>query len=108
MTSIINAATWIEDAEQPAHKYWIEGTVEVTLDKKTVRVKAIAKTTSAGHFSITASGMTGRYQTGMKAWPAQVTQVLDPTTNNLWDRIEFGRDERSGRCKKAGMLFFSA
>lgn len=103
MTSIINPDSFIADEIQTG-EYFIEGTVEVTLHNETRRVRAL--TSSKG--TITAFGMTGRYQTGMKAWPARVDHVIDPTNGQAWNRISFGRDERAGRCKKTSHLFFTA
>lgn len=101
MTSIISPSTFIADEVQPTHGFWIDGTVEVTLGGKTRRLPA----TKNGE-AITAFGLTGRYQTGMKAWPASATRVIDPTTGKAWDRVSFGNDDRSGRCKKTNMVFF--
>ena len=102
MTSIINPETF--EAAEVQEGYYLEGTVEVTLRGETRRVKALMQ---KGGVQITAYGMTGRYQTGTRAWPANVTRVIDPTTGRAWDRIEFGRDERSGRCKKTSSIFFA-
>lgn len=101
MTSCINPDTFVRGEVQPDHGFWIDGTVEVTLHRETRRVTA-----KMGNEQITAYGLTGRYETGSKAWPARVTRVVDPTTNKPWDRIQFGRDERTGRCKKTSMIFF--
>lgn len=102
MTSIIDPTTFIASETQPTHGYWVEGTVEVTLGRETRRVDAMKR--DAG---ITAFGLTGRYQTGSKAWPARATRVIDPSTGRPWDRIEFGNDDRSGRCKKTNQIFFA-
>lgn len=103
MTSIIDPTTFVAHATQPTHGYWVEGTVEVTLGRETRRVEAIRKNED----QITAYGLTGRYQTGTKAWPARATRVIDPKTNRPGDRIEFGNDDRSGRCKKTNQIFFA-
>jgi hypothetical protein len=102
MTSIINADTFEASSEQPDHGYWVNGTVEVTLRGKTARVNAHKR----GH-EITAFGMTGRYATGTKAWPASATRVIDPSTNTPWDRVSFGRDDRSSRFNKTSALSFA-
>lgn len=103
-SSIINAATFAATEEQPDHGFWIAGNVEVTLrgETRTVRAK---KSTRDG--AITAYGMTGRYQTGAKAWPASVQQRIDPRTNKPWDSISFGRDDRSGKFHKINALHFA-
>ena len=102
MASIINAATFAPVADQPEHGYWVEGTVEVTLRGETRTVRA---TQSRGE--VTAFGMTGRYQTGTKAWPATVTQKIDPRTNRPWDSVQFGRDDRAAKFQKTNSLHFS-
>ena len=102
MTSIINAATFTPAPEQPEHGYWVEGTVEVTLRGET---RAVRATQSRGE--ITAYGMTGRYQTGAKAWPAKVTQKIDPRTNKPWDHAQFGRDDRAAKFQKTSGLHFA-
>jgi hypothetical protein len=104
MASIINSATFISSAKQPDHNYWIEGTVEVTLRNETRTVRAIK---SNRDDSITAYGMTGRYQTGTKAWPANVRQCIDPRTKKLWDHVSFGRDDRAAKFQKTNALHFA-
>ena len=105
MTSIINAATFTASAEQPDEGYsWIEGTVEVTLRNETRTVSA-EKCNRYGR--ITAYGMTGRYQTGTKAWPATVMQMVDPRTGKLWDFVSFGRDDRASKFQKLNGLHFA-
>lgn len=102
MTSIINETSFIASNEQPEHGFWVEGTVEVTLRGETRRVRAKRR-----NDEITAYGMTGRYQTGTKAWPAAATRVVDPRTGRPWDRIRFGRDDRSGKFNKVNCVFFA-
>lgn len=102
MTSIIAPATFEAAAEQPEHGFWIEGTVEVTLRGETRRVPAQLRGEK-----ITARGLTGRYETGTKAWPATAEHVIDPRTGKAWDRIDFGRDDRSGKFNKVNNVFFA-
>lgn len=104
MTSIINAATFTASAEQPDHDYWIEGTVEVTLRNET---RTVSATKSNRDGSVRAHGMTGRYQTGTKAWPATVTQMVDPRTDKIWDFVSFGRDDRASKFQKLNGLHFA-
>lgn len=104
MTSIINAATFTANATQPDHGYWVEGTVEVTLRGETRTVRA-NKSNLDG--KITAYGMTGRYQSGTKAWPASVQQRIDPRTNKTWDFVSFGRDDRAAKFQKTNALHFA-
>ena len=103
MSSCINPETFTAAEVQPDHGFWIEGTVEVTLGRETRVLRAMKR--DDGN-QITALGLSGRYETGSKAWPATVTRVVDPRTGKPWDRVEFGRDERAGRCKKTNMIFF--
>ena len=101
--SIINAETFQAAADQPAHGFWTDGTVEVTLRGETRRVKAH----KGQDGSITAFGMTGRYQTGTKAWPASARRVIDPTTGKAWDQVSFGRDDRAAKFCKTSALHFA-
>lgn len=102
MASIIAPETFVQTG--PDAEYYVKGTVTVTLRGETRTVEAIRSVSSG---QITAYGFTGRYETGSKAWPASVTYVVDPKTNKPWDRVEFGRDERQGRCRKViGMVWF--
>lgn len=103
MTSIIKADTFQESDEKLDHDYFVKGTVEVTLRNETKTVPAI-KGTNDG--SITAYGMTGRYVTGTKAWPANVTQRKTPE-GKIWDSVTFGRDDRSGKFNKTNALSFA-
>ena len=104
MASIINSATFTATDKQPDHDYWIEGTVDVTLRGQTRSVRA-TKSTYDG--SITAHGMTGRYQTGTKVWPATATQRIDPLTGKAWDSVDFGRDDRAAKFQKTSALHFA-
>ena len=99
--SIINANSFTPNATQQ-YKTITEGTVEVTLHNETRRVEATKQ-----NGQLTAYGMTGRYQTGGKAWPASVTQKVDPTTNKIWDSVSFGRDDRHGKFQKTSSLHFA-
>ena len=100
MTSIINIHSF-ETTE--SKEYFDLGTVEVTLRGTTKRVDAMRDREGP----ITAFGMTGRYQTGTKAWPASVRATLDPTTGEYWDAIHFGRDDRVSKFQKMQGLSFS-
>lgn len=104
MANIINTATFIAAEQQPEHGYWIEGTVEVTLRNETKTVRA---TKSNYDGMITAYGMTGRYQSGTKAWPAKVSQRIDPRTNKVWESADFGRDDRAPKFQKMNGLHFA-
>jgi len=104
MASIINAPSFKAAAEQPDHNFWVEGTAEVTLRNETRRVRA-TKCTRTGF--VKAFGMTGRYNTGTVAWPASVEQRIDPRTNQPWDHIQFGRDDRAAKFQKTSALYFA-
>ena len=99
MASIINIESFQKTGES---EYWEDGTVEVTLRGTTKRVPA-----HRSNGTITAYGMTGRYQTGTKAWPAQVRAVTDPRTGKLWDQVHFGRDDRASKFQKMNGLSFA-
>lgn len=79
------------------------GTVEVTLADRTQRVRAVIHTyDNSPHLNgITAYGITGRYRTGMKAWPGYI-QLRDGWTN---EHVSFGFDSRSGKHHKATISF---
>jgi hypothetical protein len=102
MTNIINISTFEYTGSSARGD---EGTVEVTLRHDTRRVPASRSLSNPEQ--ITAYGMTGRYQTGSKAWNATVTSRRDPTTGKLWDSIRFGRDDRASKFQKASALSFT-
>lgn len=107
-TLAINKATFTANAEQPAHGFWIEGTVEVTLQGKTERLPATKGLTERNMGEITARGLVARYETGAKVWPARLETVVAPRTNQPWERLSFGFDSRSGKHKKAGWVGFAS
>lgn len=79
-----------------------EGTVEVTIGRETRRVPASFYTDG----TMVARGMTGRYRTGGKAWPATI--MLNRNSQGAYSEfVWFGRDDRSGRFNKANCLFFA-
>lgn len=81
------------------------GTVEVELAGKTRRVpcrRFVGLTDSVKHLSgFTAYGLTGRYMTGTKAWPAS----LDLRDGWTHAQPHFGFDSRSGKHRKVSMNF---
>ena len=101
MTSIINIESFQKTSDE---KYWEEGTVEVTLRGTTKRVPAHRDHSNPDN--VTAYGMTGRYQTGTKAWAAMVVCRRDKD-GNLWDWVHFGRDDRASKFQKLNSLSFS-
>jgi len=94
---IINSDSFIADAEQSE-----QGTVEVTLRRETRRVPAIRRSGL-----VTAFGMTGRYQTGTKAWPARVSMMRDQNNGDIFEIVHFGRDDRAGNFHKLNALSFA-
>ena len=101
--TIINRDSFqpLPDSEQPEHDYWVEGTVDVTLRGETRTVKA----TENKWGEITAYGMTGRYQTGTKAWPASV-KSREGMGGRFVESADFGRDDRSAKFRKENYLSF--
>ena len=85
----------------------VYGTVEVTIGRETKRVRAsLYQSVESPHLNneITAYGITGRYRTGMKAWPGSVTQRVDEKKGE-WEFVHFGFDSRSGKHHKATISF---
>lgn len=104
MGSIIDDNSFVAAEVQPEHGFWIEGVVSVTLRGETKTVRAHMRQASK---EITAFGLTGRYETGTKAWPASVTQKIDPRSGARWDSVDFGRDDRSPKFSKMRGLSFA-
>lgn len=102
---IINIATFVETetTDERLAKYFAEGTVEITVQRETRRVHAI-RAHSDG--TVTAYGISGRYVSGAKAWPAQVSN-RPGKDGGRWETVNFGRDDRSARFNKANMIFFA-
>ena len=93
----------VETSEQNEHLGTIErGTVEVTIRRETRRVEATRYSKSG---DITARGMTGRYQTGGKAWPATIS--LRHTERGSYESVWFGRDDRCGKFRKENGVSFA-
>jgi hypothetical protein len=103
---IINADSFIAADIQPENSLhlvdWKVGTVEVNLRGQSQRVRAIWY----GGL-VTAFGMVGRYKTGTKAWPARVSMMRDQRTNDIFEIVHFGRDDRSGNFYKLNALWFA-
>lgn len=78
----------------------IYGTVEVTLGTQRKRVPATMRRGSLID-GITAYGITGRYRTGMKAWPGSI-ELRDGWQN---DTVSFGFNSRSGKHRKTTISF---
>jgi hypothetical protein len=90
---------WVGSKNYPDGIVISNGTVEVTLWRKTRRVAALRRENGR----ISARGLVGRYVTGTKSWPAHVETHLDGATVY----VHFGRDDRSGRFSKANCLHFA-
>ena len=100
--SIIKTDTFTANETQTSEGF-IYGTVEVTIRYETRRVDAYKDRDGL----ITARGLVGRYSTGTKAWPATVSQMISPRTNQIWETVFFGRDDRHGKFQKAHGLHFA-
>jgi len=100
MTTVIDRSTLQLDGTKTAFIFGVRlnGTVEATLAGKTRRVRASVWEETPD--AIYAHGISGRYQTGSKAWPATVILYGDGR-----EHIQFGRDERAGRCTKTSLHF---
>jgi len=91
--AIINRASFIATDSEG------NGTVEVTLRNETRRVKARLNEKYGWMY---AYEMTGRYQTGGKAWPAMVRSYEDGS-----ETVDFGRDDRNPKFNKMNAIFFA-
>lgn len=105
MTNVVDPFTFKAASEPVAHSVGkvTEGTVEATLGGETRRVPAFRWDHNDGRVEIRAYGMTGRYNTGTKAWGATVTHDLAMGM----ERIRFGRDDRAAKFQKASALSFA-
>ncbi len=83
-----------------------KGSVEVTLNGQTRRVRGSRWILNNGKIEFFAYDMTGRYQTGAKAWPASVCQ-RKTDDGKVYETANFGRDDRSGHFNKLNCLFFA-
>jgi len=100
--TIIALSTFEENGEKD--EFFEYGTVEVTLRNETRRVLAYRGEDGG----VTAMGLTGRYQQGMKTWPATVTRCPLPVGRSKWvEYATFGRDDQSSRFKKEDCIFFA-
>ena len=72
------------------------GTVEVTFQNETRRVEA---SRYADNDIVCGKALTGRYRTGMKAWPA----IIVSTCKERGEYLNFGFDSRSGKHRKASL-----
>lgn len=91
----LNGETKVVESGKYRWEYKL-GDIAVTLDK----TRRVPCKVNAENGKIYVSGVSGRYQTGTRAWPASV--IVD----ERGEFIHFGREESSGRCVKS-MLFFS-
>lgn len=101
---MIDPTTFTTETSEPNGLFGAieRGTVEVTIRRETRRVPA---TRYAKSGSIIASGMTGRYQTGSKAWPATI--YLRNTEHGMIQTVCFGRDDRCSKFRKENGLHFA-
>lgn len=97
----INAQTFIANETQTRDDA-IEGTVEVTLGNKTKRVEARKWKGQYSEGDITAYGMTGRYQTGAKAWKACILLKANGDESG-----HFGRYDNHPKFRKMRGISFA-
>lgn len=81
---------------------WNEGTVEVTFQGKTERVRCHAPKGDEKTWTI--YGLCARYATGTKAWPATIWFNVETRTVN----VSTGFDNRSGRFSQPRLVGFIA
>lgn len=81
---------------------WNEGTVEVTFQGRTERVKCIAP--KDGEAKWTIYGLCARYATGTKVWPATIWFSAETGKMN----VSTGFDNRSGRFSQPRLVGFIA
>lgn len=100
---IINRTSFQPTNEAPRVEGDIIGTVEVTLRGETRRLPAVLVTQ---YNWIIARGMTGRYQSASKVWPANVlSQVRED--GSISERANFGRDDNHPKFRKENCLWFA-
>lgn len=102
--SIVNPNTFRPTAEVEVCSFGtiVDGEVEVTLRGETRIVRANRWSYNDGRVDVVAYGMSGRYVTGAKAWPASVRH----STQTGAEQISFGRDDRAAKFNKANCLSF--
>jgi len=103
----INASTFEPNGTVENHSFGTieDGTVEVTLGRETRRVRA-SRWTTPDENRINAYGVSGRYNTGTKAWPASITLCLTGRRAGM-ETARFGRDDRDPKFNKMRGIFFS-
>lgn len=86
-----------------AEKYgWNEGTVEVTFQGRTERVNCHAPKDGGSQWTI--YGLSARYATGTKVWPATIW--FDAAKRTV--RVHTGFDNRCGRFSQPRLVGFLA
>jgi hypothetical protein len=100
---IIDRNTFQPSNETPRVEGDILGTVEVTIRRETRRLPA---TLVPKHGWIIARGMTGRYHTATKAWPASVINRLQPD-GSVVEYANFGRDDNHPKFRKENCIHFA-
>ena len=92
----INRSSFIKTSETATEQ---TGTVEVTIRNETRRVDA--RFIPDRGWMIT-NAITGRYQTGGKAWPGHILSQADGT-----EKVHFGRYDNNPKFKKENAIWFS-
>lgn len=76
----------------------VDGTVEVTLRGTTKRVPAVKTKFN----NLIAKGLSGRYASGSKVWPAYISLYDDGR-----EVVRFGRDDRDPKFRKENAIYFA-
>lgn len=93
---ILNPTTFVADSQQEAGAL-VRGTVEITLQGKTKRVRCY----QSGD-RITAFDVGVKYKTGTKVWHGSVTHWIEKGTEN----VDGGFDNRASRSRIATIVGF--
>jgi hypothetical protein len=94
----INRASFIATAAEDKDGV-VAGTVEVTIRNETRRIAA--RSIAARGWIIT-NEITGRYQTGGKAWPGHILSSEDGT-----EKVHFGRYDNNPKFRKENAISFN-
>lgn len=73
------------------------GAIEMTVQRDTRRVPCFINADGTVSTYGWMTGLTGRYRTGMKAWPVTVRQIK--LESGIHEQVWFGRDDRCGQKK---------
>lgn len=82
------------------HERYVEGTVILNIDDQQHVAKATRFYSRPDRIYV--NGFIGRYETSIKPWRASVDFNKDGNLHH----VSFGRDDRSGRFRKANMISY--